>query len=101
LFANEIQLNFDRNSARLCLSLTGLLGISWLTGYFMYVESDVFAYIFTISNGLQGVVILLFRCLLNNSVRAAIKDQWRRKRRNNKLKREVSQLFSKMLRKYF
>ena len=35
------------------LSLTCLLGISWLSGFLLYAETIVFAYIFTITNGLQ------------------------------------------------
>lgn len=71
-----------RNAAALSLSLTCLLGISWLSGFLLYTETLVFAYIFTITNGLQGVTIMLFRCILNDEVRNAIKERWRRHRDN-------------------
>ena len=52
---NELRALVDkvRSAARMCLSLTGLLGISWLTGFLLYVDSDVLAFVFTITNGLQ------------------------------------------------
>ena len=42
-----------RKSAAMSLSLSALLGLSWLSGYLLYVETDFFAYVFTITNGLQ------------------------------------------------
>lgn len=74
-------------------------------GFFLYTETLVFAYIFTLTNGLQvvnlsllfikffeslfmplfglkGVTIMLFRCFLNDEVRTAIKDRWKRHRNN-------------------
>ena len=81
-------LNF-RSAVRLGLSLTGLLGLSWLTGFFTYIESEVFACIFTITNGLQGVVILLSRCLFNESFRAALRDRWERRKAASQLEEEL------------
>ena len=42
-------------------SLSFLLGISWLSGYLLYVETDFFAYMFTITNGLQVDLSTRFR----------------------------------------
>lgn len=73
---------YDRNAAAMALSLTCLLGLSWLLGFLMYAETIVFAYMFTIVNGLQGVAIFLFRCLLNDEVRTNLFDRWKRHRKN-------------------
>ena len=50
-------------------SLTCLLGLTWITGFLLYTESEAVAYIFTIINGLQGVFIFTDRCLLNTKIR--------------------------------
>jgi len=44
-----------RNAAAMTLSLTCLLGITWLSGFFLYTDAIAFAYIFTITNGLQVI----------------------------------------------
>ncbi len=53
------------------LSLTFLLGLTWITGFLLYSESIAMAYIFTIANGLQGVVIFIDCCVLNKKIRHA------------------------------
>jgi len=53
------------------ISLTFLLGLTWITGFLLYSESVAVAYIFTIANGLQGVVIFIDRCVLNKKIRNA------------------------------
>ena len=62
------------------LSLSCLLGLSWLSGFLLYAEPIFFAYMFTITNGLQGVAILLFRCALNDEIRSAIVDRYKRRK---------------------
>ncbi|CAG0915394.1 unnamed protein product [Notodromas monacha] len=38
-----------------CMSLTSILGLSWLLGYFYFVHSPLFAYVFTLLNASQSV----------------------------------------------
>lgn len=60
------------NSARLrrtqvgcALSITFLLGLTWLFGFFAISEATLpFQYVFCILNSLQGFFIFLFRCAL-------------------------------------
>jgi len=58
------------------LSLTFLLGLTWITGFLLLTDLLVFAFIFTIANGLQGVVILIDRCILNSKIRNAIAEHF-------------------------
>jgi len=53
------------------ISLTFLLGLTWITGFLLYSEYIAMAYIFTIVNGLQGVVIFIDRCIINEKIRNA------------------------------
>lgn len=55
-------------------SLTCLLGLTWITGFLLYMDSKAVAYIFTIVNGLQGVFIFTDRILLNTKIRNASLD---------------------------
>ena len=49
-----------------------LLGVTWVFGPVAINESKiVFNYLFTILNSLQGFLIFVFRCLLNNEARMA------------------------------
>jgi len=52
--------------------LTFLLGITWVFGFLLFSDLIVFAFIFTIANGLQGVVIFIERCILNKKIRNEI-----------------------------
>ena len=54
------------------VTLTFLLGVTWMTGFLFFSESIVFAFVFTIANGLQGVVIFIDRCLLNRKIRTSV-----------------------------
>ncbi|XP_015925665.2 adhesion G protein-coupled receptor L1 isoform X1 [Parasteatoda tepidariorum] len=58
-----------KNWARGSMSVMCLLGLTWCLGLF-YIDRklQVFSYIFTIFNGLQGVFIFLFHVLLNEKV---------------------------------
>jgi len=60
------------------ISLTCLLGLTWLTGFLLYSETTALAFIFTIANGLQGVFIFVDRCLLNVKIRTALLDGLKR-----------------------
>ena len=47
-----------------------LLGITWLFGLLSFNSSTVvFKYLFAITNSLQGLMIFIFHCLLNEQVR--------------------------------
>uniref|UniRef100_A0A8B9F1L9 Adhesion G-protein coupled receptor G2 n=1 Tax=Amazona collaria TaxID=241587 RepID=A0A8B9F1L9_9PSIT len=52
--------------------LTFLLGITW--GFAFFTVNDVFTYLFTIFNTLQGFFIFVFYCVTKENVR----KQWRR-----------------------
>jgi len=43
----------NRQTAGMSISLTFLFGVSWISGYLFYTEIELFAYLFTITNGLQ------------------------------------------------
>jgi len=44
----------------------------------MFYESIVFAFVFTVSNGLQGVFIFIERCIMNAKMRKSQKDWFER-----------------------
>ncbi|KAJ7332869.1 hypothetical protein JRQ81_015049 [Phrynocephalus forsythii] len=47
-----------------------ILGVTWFLGLFQFgPQADVMAYLFTITNSLQGIFIFLVHCLLNQKVR--------------------------------
>ncbi|XP_025024237.1 adhesion G protein-coupled receptor E3-like [Python bivittatus] len=49
-----------------------ILGVTWCFGLFQYGPmADVMAYLFTITNSVQGIFIFLVHCLLNQKVREA------------------------------
>lgn len=54
-----------------------VLGCSWGLGFFMVEEvghtvGSVIAYLFTITNVLQGVLLFVVHCLLNRQVRLSV-----------------------------
>ncbi|GAB1301202.1 Adhesion G protein-coupled receptor E4 [Apodemus speciosus] len=60
-----------------------LLGCSWVIGLFIFIEVGktvrlIIAYLFTIINVLQGVLIFLVHCLLNRQVRMEYKKWFHR-----------------------
>ncbi|XP_060594261.1 adhesion G protein-coupled receptor L4-like, partial [Ruditapes philippinarum] len=66
----------------LCVMLP-LLGITWIVGmFYMGDKSDSVQYIFAVFNGLQGVFIFVFHCVLNKQVKKAM--------RGNEQKEKVS-----------
>ncbi|KAH3725790.1 hypothetical protein DPMN_051639, partial [Dreissena polymorpha] len=66
----------------LCV-LVPLMGVSWILGIFYVNESASFMqYVFAVCNGLQGVNIFVFNCILNGEVRNGFKAE--RIRRRNK-----------------
>ena len=57
-------------------SLTFILGITWLSGFFFFNEATItLAYIFTVANSLQGLVIFITFCILNQQVRNELRRQ--------------------------
>ncbi|XP_054648784.1 adhesion G-protein coupled receptor G6 isoform X2 [Dunckerocampus dactyliophorus] len=59
---------------RAVASLTVLLGLTWLMGFFSFGPGRVvMMYLFTICNTLQGFLVFLFHCLMKENVR----KQWR------------------------
>ncbi|XP_077466014.1 adhesion G protein-coupled receptor G4a [Stigmatopora argus] len=58
---------------RAVASLTILLGLTWVTGFFTFGPGRVvLMYLFTIFNTLQGFFVFLFHCLMKENVR----KQW-------------------------
>ncbi|KAK7014431.1 hypothetical protein SK128_009957 [Halocaridina rubra] len=55
-----------------CFSLNCVLGTTWVFGFLYINTSHVFAYIFTILNASQGLMILVLHCFINDTVRKAI-----------------------------
>ncbi|KAK3699584.1 hypothetical protein QZH41_014288 [Actinostola sp. cb2023] len=63
------QLDILRKTAKACLVLFPLLGITWLFGVLTMSEVGVAAqYIFTILNSTQGFLIFLLNCVRNSEV---------------------------------
>ncbi|XP_037635374.1 adhesion G-protein coupled receptor G6 [Sebastes umbrosus] len=59
---------------RAVASLTVLLGLTWLMGFFSFGPGRVvLLYLFTIANTFQGFFVFLFHCLMKENVR----KQWR------------------------
>ena len=58
-----------RTGVRASAALLPLLGITWLFGLlgFSY-DTIVFKYIFAIFNSLQGLMVFIFHCALNDKV---------------------------------
>ncbi|KAH3726549.1 hypothetical protein DPMN_052416 [Dreissena polymorpha] len=63
-----------KTSLRSLCVLVPLMGVSWILGIF-YINDNLFfmQYLFAICNGLQGVFIFIFHCVLNKKVRQALK----------------------------
>ena len=56
------------------LSLTAIMGLTWISGFFLLVENlavaNLAAYVFTVFNASQGIFIFLFHIALNEEVRS-------------------------------
>ncbi|XP_045595401.2 uncharacterized protein [Procambarus clarkii] len=55
-----------------CFSLNCLLGCTWVFGLLYINTGHVFAYLFTILNASQGIMILVLHCFVNRTVRKAV-----------------------------
>ncbi len=54
-------------------SLTFILGITWLFGFLYFNQGSLtMAYVFTILNSLQGLIIFITFCVLNKQVRSEL-----------------------------
>uniref|UniRef100_T1JDI4 G-protein coupled receptors family 2 profile 2 domain-containing protein n=1 Tax=Strigamia maritima TaxID=126957 RepID=T1JDI4_STRMM len=72
-------LNDDKSSLKIrryikgAVSLTTLLGITWIFGYFNFLDkTKTLTYIFIILNGLQGLFIFIFHCISNENVKRVL-----------------------------
>lgn len=45
-----------------------ILGLMWIFGAFLFQKNDAAAYLFTILNSLQGVLVFIMHCLLSKQV---------------------------------
>ncbi|XP_067674426.1 uncharacterized protein [Haliotis asinina] len=62
---------------RACVILLPVLGPTWIVGVFAVNSSTVlFQYIFSLLNGLQGMLVLIFHCLLNEDVMTSWKKKF-------------------------
>lgn len=55
---------------RASFSLTFLLGLTWLFGFFSFGDLNLtFTYLFAITNALQGFIVFLFHCVFKKEIR--------------------------------
>ncbi|CAB3367912.1 Hypothetical predicted protein [Cloeon dipterum] len=65
-------------------SLSSLLGVTWIFGFF-YIELDHnFAYAFVTLNGLQGILLFLSRVVFNRQIRTSFKKRCKAMIKENK-----------------
>ncbi|XP_072023642.1 uncharacterized protein [Amphiura filiformis] len=69
-------------SVRAVAILMPLLGITWVFGVLQFDQTSaiVFSYLFNIGNGLQGVFVFITQCLLDDDVKAYLKQKTSRGR---------------------
>ncbi|KAK3577432.1 hypothetical protein CHS0354_032279 [Potamilus streckersoni] len=80
-FSSKTQKDKVKTSLRSLGVLLPITGVTWILGIFSVNEDlNVFQYLFTIFNSLQGLFIFVFHCLLNNRIRAAMQEKNRRKK---------------------
>ncbi|KAL3881328.1 hypothetical protein ACJMK2_027780, partial [Sinanodonta woodiana] len=80
VFMSKEQKDKAKTSLRSLGVLLPITGVTWILGIFSVNEDlYVFQYMFTIFNSLQGLFIFIFHCLLNNQIRAAMREKQRRK----------------------
>ncbi|XP_067032059.1 uncharacterized protein [Acropora muricata] len=71
---NKTQIGKVKAGIKASAVILPLLGITWLFGLLAFNSATIaFKYIFAISNSLQGFMIFIFHCLLNEQIRDAIK----------------------------
>nr|XP_058959400.1 adhesion G-protein coupled receptor D1-like [Pocillopora verrucosa] len=61
-----------RLGIKTCAVMTPLLGVTWLFGLLLSLHK-AFAYIFTIFNSTQGILIFLLHCMRNGQIRGRLK----------------------------
>ncbi|XP_066023909.1 adhesion G-protein coupled receptor D1-like [Pocillopora verrucosa] len=61
-----------RLGIKTCAVMTPLLGVTWLFGLLLSLHK-AFAYIFTIFNSTQGILIFLLHCVRNGQIRGRLK----------------------------
>ena len=67
---NRTQIERVRAGVKASAVILPLLGITWLFGLLSFSSDTIaFKYIFAIFNSLQGLMVLVFHCVLNNQVR--------------------------------
>ncbi|EDO34188.1 predicted protein [Nematostella vectensis] len=71
---NSINMSSIRTSARACMILLPLFGVTWLFGLLSLgnVGGVAGRYVFTILNSLQGFMIFVFHCVRSTELRAAV-----------------------------
>ncbi|XP_020917011.1 corticotropin-releasing factor receptor 2 [Exaiptasia diaphana] len=71
------QLEILKKTAKACIVLFPLLGVTWLFGVLTMSQVGVAAqYIFTIMNSIQGFLIFLFNCVRNSEIRSKVKSKF-------------------------
>ena len=65
----KTQIEKVKTGIRRSVAILPLLGITWLFGLLSFSSATVtFKYIFSITNSLQGLMIFVFHCLLDDKV---------------------------------
>ncbi|XP_077993993.1 adhesion G-protein coupled receptor D1-like [Glandiceps talaboti] len=85
--AKKTEVEKMRAGIRAAVILTPLLGLTWIFGV-LAVNGDtlVFQYLFTMTNSLQGLMVFLFHCCLNDEVKAAYNRKFKRQTQSREVK---------------
>ncbi|XP_063399767.1 adhesion G protein-coupled receptor L3-like [Mytilus trossulus] len=84
MFSTKAMMNKDakekiRAGVRSIAVLAPILGLTWLFGILSsHKDLIVFAYLFTIFNSFQGLLIFIFHCLMNPKIQQAVKRKYDR-----------------------
>ncbi|XP_063399753.1 uncharacterized protein LOC134684397 [Mytilus trossulus] len=82
MFSTKAMMNKDtkekvRAGVRSIAVLAPILGLTWLFGILAsHKDLIVFAYLFTIFNSFQGLLIFIFHCLMNPKIQQAVKRKY-------------------------
>ncbi|KAK3741595.1 hypothetical protein QZH41_012539, partial [Actinostola sp. cb2023] len=77
---NKPRIERIRLGVRATVVILPLLGITWVFGLLAFSSDTIaFKYLFAIFNSLQGVMIFVFHCVLDNKIREAINNRQRRR----------------------